>query len=68
MGIVGKVAARATLAELSEDRLYFAGETVSTNALSSLHGAYLTGQNAVTSIFENLSGVLGPQGRKRSSA
>ena len=37
-----------------ENRLYFAGEAISTNAHSSLHGAYLTGQRAATSIFEHL--------------
>jgi monoamine oxidase len=51
---VGKVAARATLAEAIDDRHYFAGEAISTNAHSSLHGAYLTGQEAATSIFDHL--------------
>jgi monoamine oxidase len=51
---VGKVAARATLAEPLDDRLYFAGEAISTTSHSSLHGAYLTGQSAATSIFEHL--------------
>ena len=52
---VGKVAARATLAEPIDNRLFFAGEAVSTNAHSSLHGAYLTGQQAAASIAEHLS-------------
>jgi monoamine oxidase len=51
---VGEVAARATLAEPLDDRLYFAGEAVSTTSHSSLHGAYLTGQAAATSIFDRL--------------
>jgi len=51
---VGKVGARATLATPLDNRLYFAGEAVSTNAHSSLHGAYLTGQDAATSIFDHL--------------
>jgi monoamine oxidase len=51
---VGKVGARATLAEPIDNRLYFAGEAISTNAHSSLHGAFLTGQNAAASIFEHL--------------
>jgi len=51
---VGKVAARATLAEPLDSRLYFAGEAISTEAHSSLHGAYLTGQGAATSIFQHL--------------
>ena len=45
---VGKVGARATLAEPLDDRLYFAGEAISTTSHSSLHGAYLTGQAAAT--------------------
>jgi monoamine oxidase len=49
---VGKVAARATLTEPIDDRLYFAGEAVSTNAHSSLHGAYLTGQSAALRIAD----------------
>lgn len=52
---VGKVGARATLAEPIDNRLYFAGEAISTNAHSSLHGAYLTGQSAATSIVDHLS-------------
>jgi monoamine oxidase len=51
---VGKVGARATLARPLQNRLYFAGEANSTNAHSSLHGAYLTGQRAATGIFEHL--------------
>jgi len=51
---VGKVAARATLAEPLDNRLYFAGEAISMDAHSSLHGAFLTGQGAATSIFEHL--------------
>jgi monoamine oxidase len=51
---VGKVDARARLAEPIDDRLYFAGEAISTNAHSSLHGAYLTGHDAATSIFDHL--------------
>ena len=51
---VGKVGARATLAEPLDDRLYFAGEAISTNAHSSLHGAYLTGQSAAKSIVDHL--------------
>ena len=51
---VGKVGARATLAEPIDDRLYFAGEAISTKAHSSLHGAYLTGQDAAMSIFDHL--------------
>jgi monoamine oxidase len=50
---VGKVDARARLAKPIDDRLYFAGEAISTNAHSSLHGAYLTGQDAATSIFDH---------------
>ena len=52
---VGKVGARATLATPLDNRLYFAGEAISTYAHSSLHGAYLTGQTAATSIFDHLS-------------
>jgi monoamine oxidase len=52
---VGKVAARATLAEPLDDRLYFAGEAISTNAHSSLHGAYQTGQSAAKSIADQVS-------------
>ena len=52
---VGKDAARATLAEPLEDRLYFAGEAISTTSHSSLHGAYLTGQSAAKSIADQLS-------------
>jgi monoamine oxidase len=52
---VGKVAARATLATPLDNRLYFAGEAISTYAHSSLHGAYLTGQAAATSIFDHLA-------------
>jgi len=51
---VGKVGARATLATPLDNRLYFAGEAISTNAHSSLHGAYLTGQDAATSISDHL--------------
>ena len=51
---VGKVAARATLAKPIDNRLYFAGEAISTTAHSSLHGAYLTGQSAAKSIFDQL--------------
>jgi monoamine oxidase len=51
---VGKVGARATLAEPIDNRLYFAGEAISTTAHSSLHGAYLTGQQAATSASEHL--------------
>jgi monoamine oxidase len=50
----GKVGARATLATPLDNRLYFAGEAISTYAHSSLHGAYLTGQSAATSIFDHL--------------
>lgn len=52
---IGKVAARATLAQPIDDRLYFAGEAVSTYAHSSLHGAYLTGQNAALQIVDRLT-------------
>jgi monoamine oxidase len=55
---VGKVAARGTLAEPLDNRLYFAGEALSVNAHSSLHGAFLTGQNAATSIADQLSAPL----------
>jgi monoamine oxidase len=51
---VGKVGARATLAQPLDNRLYFAGEAISMYAHSSLHGAYLTGQEAATSIAEQL--------------
>jgi monoamine oxidase len=51
---VGKVSARATIAEPLDARLYFAGEAISTTSHSSLHGAYLTGQAAATSIAEHL--------------
>lgn len=51
---VGKVGARATLATPLDNRLYFAGEAISTNAHSSLHGAYLTGRGAAASIFAHL--------------
>ena len=51
---VGKAGARATLAQPIEDRLYFAGEAVSTYAHSSLHGAYLTGQQAALQIADHL--------------
>jgi monoamine oxidase len=50
---VGKVGARATLATPLDNRLYFAGEAISTYAHSSLHGAYLTGQGAATSISDH---------------
>ena len=52
---VGKVAARATLAEPLDNRLYFAGEAISTTSHSSLHGAYLTGQCAATGIADQFS-------------
>jgi monoamine oxidase len=52
---VGKVAARATLAEPLDHRLWFAGEAISTNAHSSLRGAYLTGQRAAAAIADRLS-------------
>lgn len=52
---VGKVGARATLAQSIDDRLYFAGEAVSTYAHSSLHGAYLTGQNAALEIADRFT-------------
>lgn len=52
---VGKVGARATLAEPIDNRLYFAGEAISTTAHSSLHGAYLTGQHAATTIADQIS-------------
>jgi monoamine oxidase len=51
---VGKVAGRRTLAEPIDNRLFFAGEATSTDSHSSLHGAYLTGQQAATSIAEHL--------------
>jgi monoamine oxidase len=51
---VGKVGARATLAQPLDNRLFFAGEAISMYAHSSLHGAYLTGQEAATSIAEQL--------------
>jgi monoamine oxidase len=54
---VGKVSARATLAEPIDDRLYFAGEAISTNAHSSLHGAFLTGQQAASRIADQLAGA-----------
>ena len=52
---VGKVAARATLAQPIDNRLFFAGEAISTEAHSSLHGAYLTGQSAAMGISDWLS-------------
>jgi monoamine oxidase len=54
---VGKVGARTTLATPIDDRLYFAGEAITTTAHSSLHGAYLTGQGAATSIADHLRGA-----------
>jgi monoamine oxidase len=51
---VGKVGARATLAVPIDDRLYFAGEAISTDAHSSLHGAYLTGQSAAVRLADHL--------------
>lgn len=54
---VGKVSARATLAEPLDDRLFFAGEAISTNAHSSLHGAFLTGQQAASRIADQLDGM-----------
>jgi monoamine oxidase len=51
---VGKVGARATLAEPLDNWLYFAGEAISMEAHSSLHGAFLTGQSAATSIGDHL--------------
>lgn len=53
---VGKVSARATLAEPIDDRLFFAGEAISTNAHSSLHGAFLTGQQAANRIADQMDG------------
>lgn len=47
---VGKVSARATLAQPIDNRLFFAGEAISTNAHSSLHGAFLTGQGAAATV------------------
>jgi len=38
-----------------DDRLYFAGEAVSTTAHNSLHAAYLTGQSAAKSITDHPS-------------
>ncbi len=55
---VGKVGARATLAQSIDDRLYFAGEAVSTNAHSSLHGAFLTGQSAARQIADRYATTL----------
>ena len=55
---VGKVGARATLAQSIDDRLYFAGEAVSTNAHSSLHGAFLTGQRAARQIADRYTTTL----------
>jgi monoamine oxidase len=52
---VGKVSARTTLATPIDDRLYFAGEAITTRAHSSLHGAFLTGQAAAQGIAEHLS-------------
>jgi monoamine oxidase len=52
---VGKVSARTTLATPIDDRLYFAGEAITTTAHSSLHGAFLTGQAAAQGIAEHLS-------------
>ena len=52
---VGKVAARATQAQPIDSRLYFAGEAISTEAHSSLHGASLTGQSAAMGISDWLS-------------
>jgi monoamine oxidase len=52
---VGKVGARATLAQPIDNRLFFAGEAISTNAHSSLHGAYLTGQAAARSAVQHLA-------------
>lgn len=52
---VGKVSARATLAQPIDNRLFFAGEAVPENAHSSLHGAYLTGQAAAQGIFDSLN-------------
>ena len=57
---VGKVAARATLATPLDNRLYFAGEAISTTAHSALHGAYLTAQSAATSTVEHLGTTLTP--------
>ena len=51
---VGKVSARATLAEPIDDRLFFAGEAISTNAHSSLHGAFLTGQQSASRIADQM--------------
>jgi monoamine oxidase len=51
---VGKEGARATLAQPIDNRLYFAGEAISTTSHSSLHGAYLTGQSAAKGIVEAL--------------
>jgi hypothetical protein len=53
---VGKVSARTTLAQPIDDRLYFAGEAITENAHSSLHGAFLTGQAAAQGIFDALNG------------
>jgi monoamine oxidase len=52
---VGKEGARATLAEPIDNRLYFAGEAISTTSHSSLHGAYLTGKSAATAIVDALN-------------
>ncbi len=52
---VGKEGARATLAEPIDNRLYFAGEAISTTSHSSLHGAYLTGKSAATGIIDQLN-------------
>lgn len=52
---VGKVAARRTLAEPIDNRLHFAGEAISVDCHSSLHGAYVTGQGAAQAIVDALS-------------
>jgi monoamine oxidase len=51
----GKAGARVTLQTPIDNRIFFAGEAVSSVAHSSLHGAYLTGQQAAAAIGAHLN-------------
>jgi monoamine oxidase len=52
----GKAGARTTLAQPIDHRIYFAGEAISVDSHSALHGAYLTAQKAAADIYTHLTG------------
>ncbi len=48
----GCVDARKVLAETVDERVFFAGEATMPNAFATVHGAYLSGKEAVTRLLE----------------